>query len=236
MKPTRIAVFAKAPIPGFAKTRLIPALGDVGAALLAQALLAHAVHEAWSAAVGPVTLFVTPGPKHPAWSQWQARFSGAVSEWRDQGTGDLGQRLARAAASVVTKESTVLLIGTDCPALDRDQLRTAAQALERHPAVLIPSTDGGYVLLGLARFHPSIFQAIDWSSAVVAEQTRARLAALGWDWLELPPLSDIDRAEDLAALPPELARVLEKDNSSPSRAPGAARRRPIEHDPPRRAR
>lgn len=200
MKP-RIVLFAKAPQPGQVKTRLIPALGAEGAAVLAQRMLIHTLGQAREAGLGGVELCACPDPSAPA---WQAVIPPALGEglhWQDQGEGDLGARLARAAARLSAEAQPMLFIGSDCPALSTEILRTAAATLDAHDAVLIPSTDGGYVLLGLQRGHSSLFTGIAWSTDRVAETTRERLRALGWRWAELPALRDVDEPADLACLP-----------------------------------
>ncbi len=121
--------------------------------------------------------------------------------WTEQGEGDLGARMARAAQRVLAAGDAVVLIGTDCPALDAGVLRQAAAALRSNDAVMAPSADGGYALLGLRRFHSSLFEGIVWSTPSVAAVTRARLAALGWATQLLAQLHDIDEAADLCWLP-----------------------------------
>lgn len=201
MRPTRLVIFAKAPRPGRVKTRLIPALGEEGAAKLAARLLTHTVREAIESRVGWVELCVSPEPTDPSWDGVLPESSHLALSWTAQGGGDLGQRLQRAAERIDAKGEAVLLIGTDCPALDAAILRRAARLLRRHDAVLIPSSDGGYVLLGLARFHSAVFTDIPWSTPAVATCTRARLQALGWSWAELSSLTDIDEPANLGLLP-----------------------------------
>ncbi|HEY0130196.1 MAG TPA: TIGR04282 family arsenosugar biosynthesis glycosyltransferase, partial [Allosphingosinicella sp.] len=137
---TRIVIFAKAPVAGRVKTRLIPALGAEGAAVLARAMLERTVEEALATGLG-VELCGEPDA-----AQWHEERPGL--SLAGQGEGDLGARLARAAARVLAEDS-ILLIGADCPELDRDRLRAAADALEDHDAVIHPAHDGGYALLGL---------------------------------------------------------------------------------------
>lgn len=198
MSATRIVVFAKAPQPGRVKTRLIPALGAEGAAALATRMLARTLAAAAEAAPGGVELCASPAPGDPA---WRAAAVPAGLRWSAQGEGDLGARLAGAARRVIAGGERVLLIGTDCPALDAACLRAAATALDEVEAVIVPSVDGGYALLGLRRFDPSLFEGIAWSTPTVAAATRARLAALAWSWRELPALHDIDVPADLVHLP-----------------------------------
>ncbi len=206
MKGLRLVVFAKAPVPGFVKTRLVPALGEVGAALLARRMLLYTVREAYRSGIGEVELCVTPEPENPVWATLREQLAARVTQWTNQGPGDLGHRLARAAERSAALGKAVLLLGTDCPALKRSVLRACGQVLARQDAVLVPSTDGGYVLLGARHFHPRLFSDIAWSTSSVAAQTRARLRELGWRWVEFPALTDIDEPAHLSKLPPSLAR------------------------------
>jgi rSAM/selenodomain-associated transferase 1 len=198
MAPVRIVIFAKAPLAGFAKTRLIPQLGAEGAAALARQLLRHTVTQALAADSGPVELCVTPNQQHAIWPTLHLPQAVTFSA---QGRGDLGQRMARAARRSILKDKPVLLIGTDCPQLDSTMLQAAAQALAGHDCCLVPAHDGGYTLLGLRRHHPSLFNNIPWSTAEVARITRERIHALGWSLADFPAVHDIDEPADLAWLP-----------------------------------
>ncbi|HLN07458.1 MAG TPA: TIGR04282 family arsenosugar biosynthesis glycosyltransferase [Xanthobacteraceae bacterium] len=195
LEPVGIAVLAKAPIPGLAKTRLIPALGAAGAAALQARLIVSTVETAYAAATGPVTLWVTPDPTHTVFRDVAARFRLSV---RRQPDGDLGLRMLAAVAAAA---APTLVIGTDCPALTAGHLADAATALrEGFDAVVIPAEDGGYVLIGLRRPEPAVFAGTTWSTDTVMAETRARLAGLGLRWRELAPLWDVDRPEDLVRM------------------------------------
>lgn len=194
MKPVRIVIFAKAALPGFAKTRLMPALGAQGAADIARRLLADALMRALTARVGPVELCVTPDSADPVWQTF-ALPSGV--QLTDQGEGDLGERMVRAAQRVLDGGESVLLVGTDCPTLDAPRLQQAAAALQYLDATLVPAFDGGYVLLGLNKFHPSLFSSLAWSTNDVAAQTLLRFNKLNWRVSTQPALHDIDEPEDL---------------------------------------
>jgi uncharacterized protein len=188
---TRIVVFAKAPVPGRVKTRLIPTLGEEGAAALAAEMLAQTLEEALATGLA-VELCGEPDA-----AQWhEARTGLALTA---QGGGDLGERLARAAERVL-EESSILLIGADCPELNRRTLLNAAASLEAHDAVIHPAHDGGYALLGLRRFDRSLFERISWSTSGVAGETIARIEALGWSLHVAETLRDVDEPEDLAQL------------------------------------
>lgn len=193
---TRIVIFAKAPVPGQAKTRLIPALGAEGAARLAHQMLLTTVEEAIAAGLAIPELCTTPHPFDPEWKPYLPPEGPRLT---DQGDGDLGARLARAAKRVILTRERVLLIGTDCPALDRHRLRAAAEALDTHDAVIHPAHDGGYALLGLRRFDPSLFSGVAWSSDTVAAATVERIEALGWSLHIGETLRDIDEPADLPA-------------------------------------
>jgi rSAM/selenodomain-associated transferase 1 len=189
---TRIVVFAKKPVPGKVKTRLIQALGPEGAARLAAQMLERTVEEAQATGL---SVELCGEPDAASW------FEGDVAK-TGQGAGDLGQRLARAASRVLFEEP-LLLIGADCPSLDRRRLRAAADSLAAYDAVIHPAQDGGYVLLGLARFDASLFEGIAWSTASVGADTIARIEALGWTLDVRATLTDVDEPADLHRLPRE---------------------------------
>jgi len=194
----RILLFAKAPVPGACKTRLIPALGAVGAAALHRELLENTLARLVPAAIAPLSLWCLPDATHPAF-QALAGHSG-VSLHRQRGE-DLGARMLHAAARALAEAEAVVLIGCDCPGLGPEQVASALATLLEPPqceAVLGPADDGGYVLLGLRRAAPGLFTDMPWGGDQVAAVTRERMAALGWRWRELAPLADVDRPEDLA--------------------------------------
>lgn len=205
MPPVRTLIFAKAPKPGLAKTRLIPALGAEGAAWLARQMLEYTLANATAAALGPVELCMTPAPEAP---EWRCTLAPPGVEVSDQGEGDLGARLARAAQRSIAAGEAVLLIGTDCPELTPACLRDAAEALHRVGAVIHPTTDGGYALLGLTRTDPCLFSDIAWSTDAVAAVTLARLSQLGWPVCVASQLHDIDEPGDLIQLPAEWQATL----------------------------
>lgn len=195
---TPLIVFAKAPRPGQVKTRLAPALGDEGAALLHRRLVAHTLRTARSANVGPVELCCAPDASDAFFLHCAQQYGVALTQ---QGDGDLGARMARALGRVLHGASQALLIGTDCPAMGGEYLHDAAAALTAgHDAVVGPAEDGGYVLIGTRLAEDALFERIQWGAADVMENTRARLRSLAWRWHELPTLWDVDRPDDLIRL------------------------------------
>ena len=192
---TRILVLARAPIAGNAKTRLIPALGADGAARLARVMLWHALDAAMAATLGPVALV---GDPHPA--RWGFAFPPEI-ELSAQVGADLGERMATAVERALALGETVIVTGTDCPGLVAARISGAALALETHDVAIIPATDGGYVLIGFARFDGAIFAGVEWGSADVLAATLANIETLGWSvWLG-EPLADVDEPADLIHAP-----------------------------------
>lgn len=192
---SKILLFAKAPLPGRVKTRLIPILGAEAAAQLYQQLLIATVERVASASVAPITCFYTPNEEHPIFerlaSQWKI-------ELRQQRGVDLGERMAQAVAITLESSDSAILIGGDCPQLNANHLQQTLTWLYRGlDAVIGPAEDGGYVLLGLRRYNRRLFEDITWGGSDVLELTRERLRELSWSWRELETLWDLDRPEDL---------------------------------------
>lgn len=193
---SRILIFAKAPVPGAVKTRLVPALGPAAAAELHRELLVNTVSMACASGLAPVELWCAPDSRHPL-------FQEVARDWGldlcDQPAGDLGARMAHAARQALGTADSILLVGADCPLLEADRMATALAWLAGgSEAALGPAEDGGYVLLGLRQWSARLFEEIPWGGARVLEETRERLRTLGWSWRELDPLWDLDRPADLA--------------------------------------
>jgi hypothetical protein len=195
LRRVQVAILAKAPIPGLAKTRLIPALGPQRAARLQRWLTRRALRIALDAGLGAVTLWCAPDARHRFFRALQ-RTSGVPC--LVQSAGDLGRRM-HDAFRLHCAQGPVLLIGTDCPPLTAQHLRQAALALlQGDEAVFHPALDGGYVLVGLRRPQHGLFLGMTWSTAAVMSDTRARARAAGLRVRELETLWDVDEPADLA--------------------------------------
>ncbi len=194
MTATRpLIIFAKAPVPGQVKTRLIPALGPDGACELYERLLRHSLEQTrdWP---GERLLYCAPDTTHPV---IQALALEHQLILRQQQGEDLGQRMANALAD---HSNGALLIGTDCPLLDYKHLHAADLALEQNDIVIIPSEDGGYVLIGERTPYTAPFSNMTWSHAEVLRDTQTRIVQAGLSlWLG-PVLWDLDEPEDLPRL------------------------------------
>lgn len=200
--PVSISILAQAPIPGFAKARLIPAIGAHAAAVLQERLTERIVTTALAAGTGPVTLCCEPDATHDTFLKMVARMKITL---RPQPRGDLG---ARMLAAVAGSTGPVLVLGTDCPALTEAHLRSAATALrDGNDVVLIPAERSGYVLLGMRKAQPELFSHIAWGGSSVLADTRARIVEQRLMLVERPPLWDVDTEIDLARLERELPEL-----------------------------
>jgi rSAM/selenodomain-associated transferase 1 len=185
----RIVLFTRYPTAGEAKTRLIPALGARGAAEIHRRLTERTLAQVRASGL-PFEVRATgrPPQEFTKWLGTQAVV--------DQGDGDLGARMQRAAAPY-----PVIFIGADAPDLTARHLCAAARALADHDAAIGPALDGGYWLLGLARPLDRLFEDMKWGSDQVLAETLARASAAGASVAMLPPLADLDRPEDLHRWP-----------------------------------
>lgn len=192
----RIIVFAKAPVPGEVKTRMIPALGAENAALLHTALVERALETAAKTGAD-VELCCAPDARHSFFEACAEDFGVVLT---GQGEGDLGARMLRALNRALAAHSRPILIGADCPAFTADHLSRALRALDDTDVVLTPADDGGYVLVGACRTDDRMFAGIDWGGHRVLTQQRAALAGVGLAWREMETLWDVDRPADLERL------------------------------------
>ena len=193
-----LLVFARDPIPGQAKTRLIPALGPEGAAALHARLTRQTLATACSLGDIPITLCCTPDTESGFFQQCLGDFP--LDLYPQQGK-DLGQRMLNALQWALKTADWAILMGTDCPELKPDDLQQACRIMEQHDAVLGPAHDGGYYLLGLKTPSRQLFSNIPWGTDRVADLTRSRMHTLGWSHEELRLQHDLDRPEDLNRFP-----------------------------------
>lgn len=194
LRTVDVAVLAKAPLAGQAKTRLAALLGPHGAARAHRQMVLRALCTVRQAGMVP-QLWCTPSADHRFFSA--LRRTQALACWT-QVQGDIGARMHAAFAEQALRSARpMLLIGTDCPVLDANHLREVARRLlAGDEAVFTPAEDGGYVLVGLRRPTPALFERIDWGGEQVMSQTLNRLTQLGLRHSQMPTLWDVDRPAD----------------------------------------
>ncbi len=191
-------MFAKCPANGRPKTRLQPPLTQAEAAVLHMQLATRTLQVLQAASGYAPTLWLDQPSEHPWVHHMQATMACPVSV---QCPGDLGERMGHALNTALQHHAFTILVGSDCPVLAVEHLQHIAKWLhDGCDAAFIPAEDGGYVLVGLRRYHPALFSGIQWSMAGVMQQTRARLQQLDWRWGELEPLWDVDTPDDLDRL------------------------------------
>lgn len=191
-----VLIFAKAPVPGASKTRLVPLLGVQGAADAGEEVAMHVLNT------------VTPLAKESVGYQvslWGASNHAVLRVWAEQHNlpfsiqcdGNLGQRMRHSLQLSLSRGADQgLLIGTDCPAMTAAYLRRASAALESTDLVLGPAEDGGYILIGCKAVHGSLFDQIEWGTNRVLAQTVAQAQMLNLSVTLLETLWDVDRPED----------------------------------------
>lgn len=199
-----LIIFTRYPVPGKTKTRLIPALTNVGAADLHRQLTEHTLNRVRQLdTTDPLSIEV-----HYAGDRDDLRMADWLGDdlvYQPQVDGDLGKRMVQSFRGVLEnscqsgrdRDALAVIIGTDCPGLDAAVLKLAFHHLYINDLVIGPAVDGGYYLIGLSRFIPELFVGIDWGTAKVFAQTMDIANELGLSIAYLPPLADIDRPEDL---------------------------------------
>jgi len=195
-KDARILIFAKAPIEGQVKTRLIPDVGAEHTTQLYRLMLEQVVSTVVSSKLCPVTLVCTPDIEHEFFQILKNLYQ---IDLELQNGGNLGERMFHAAESGLKVSRRVVIIGTDCLQLTESMLGQVLATLSngKCDAVVTPAIDGGYALIALNRNDPALFDDIQWGSEFVMQQTRTVLQRLGWNWQETDKIRDLDTIDDL---------------------------------------
>ncbi len=197
-----ILVFAKEPLPGRVKTRLVPPLTHDEAARLATAFLRDIVNSLRGVPEAVVEIALPPGDSREAVEALFRPRCAAV----DQGNGSLGDRLALASgAAFERRDGPVAVVGADHPNLPADRVEAALDEARLGRVGWVPTKDGGYAALALPRPIPGLFHGVPWSTPEVAEATRRNARKLGYALTDLPPWYDVDTVDDLARLQDDLA-------------------------------
>lgn len=195
-----IAVFARAPIEGRVKTRLIPAYGARGATAIYRYLAEQtlvAVRDACAVMNATASLWIADAREvtHPTCIGWSSAYGFPIYA---QVEGDLGERMFRCLEALSAEHGSVSILGTDCPIITGQAIeKTISQIDSIRPWSLIPVEDGGYVLIATRSASRVPFTDVTWSTSIVMETTRDRFRAAGIGWTESPMLWDIDEPADV---------------------------------------
>ncbi len=174
---------------GKVKTRLAETVGDEKALQIYHALLQHTRQVAQSTPTNRLLFYSQFIELEDDWSERD------FQKYVQQGT-DLGERIEHAFTKAFATHNKVVIIGSDCASLTPAIVASAFEQLDHSPFVVGPALDGGYYLLGMTQFTPSLFQNMPWSTAAVLPTTLQRIEALNASYTLLPTLSDIDFEED----------------------------------------
>ncbi len=185
-----LLIFIKNPVLGRVKTRLARTVGDAEALRIYHILLEKTRLVALGASTHRWLFYSDKAASGDGWAD--ADFQ----KFTQRGY-DLGARMADAfRQAFAAGADRVLIIGSDCPELTGDLLNVAFSQLEHHDFVLGPTPDGGYYLLGMRTFEPTVFEGIAWSTESVRAVTLEKIRALGMSCALLPELSDVDTEAD----------------------------------------
>lgn len=190
-----LLIFAKAPIPGEVKTRLQPHLSPELSADFHRRLVEHCLRVA--STVDEVSVELWVGSEHVWWSELARAY---CLDIHYQCGDSLGKRMRNAMEHALDESQHAVIVGTDCPFIDKPYIEKAFETLAQSDVVIGPADDGGYVLLGLSQCHEPLFESVDWGTERVLEQTQNKIRRLGLSLTLLNSLMDIDRPDDFDCL------------------------------------
>lgn len=200
-KHNTVILFARAPKVCRVKTRLWPALSHRQCLYLHKQAVQHALRKMGGQYKYRLVVYTTAmqhGFQIPA-----------NVEIKLQSGLDLGQRMLSAIRAELKTTERVVLVGSDCPEMTVDYIEDAfARLRSQRDAVLGAANDGGYVLIGMRRPHPALFNNIVWGSPAVLQQTLHNAKRSGVMVHVLPSMTDIDSIQDL--------QLLQKSNRLPN--------------------
>ncbi|MDC1312367.1 TIGR04282 family arsenosugar biosynthesis glycosyltransferase [Burkholderiales bacterium] len=191
---TILQIFTRTPVEGEVKTRLIPNLGALRSCELHKRMTLHAMSEAKNTS-SKVEIWVTPTVDHPFFIGLERDFQLKIQVGKT-----LAERMAHSLEQGLKRYKKVILIGSDCPSIDRELLIRAVSLLDNHQYVFIPVEDGGFSLIGSVLFSQKIFHEVPWGSNLVMTRVRNNLKKYHYSWAELPTIWDIDDFTDYERL------------------------------------
>jgi rSAM/selenodomain-associated transferase 1 len=208
----KLCIFARVPVVGQVKRRLAADIGDE-AALAAHV---HLVERALDACLDAgadgrwdTELWLAGPLDNLEVTRWQDRYRVPI---REQKGADLGERMSHALTFSLVEAERAVLIGCDCPGIDRRYLIDAFVALSHCDAVIGPAEDGGYGLIGLKAPHAVLFDRMPWGSDAVLAETLSRAADEGLTIRLLDGIYDVDTAADWRRYQAERGGEAPQDN------------------------
>ncbi len=191
-----LAVFTRTPVLGKTKTRLAQSVGKAEALAAHIELVQGCLERLQLQTDARCELWVTDDA--PIVAQWADRYD---FDLRYQCEGDLGARMYHSLTQMLVADvSVAVLVGTDCPDIDRRYVQQAFRALQRNDVVFGPAEDGGYGLVGICRSAMpaavTLFQDIAWGSSTVLAQSLERAAEAQLSVVQLPVIWDVDEVAD----------------------------------------
>lgn len=192
--PFAVGVFARAPVAGKVKTRLLPAIGPAGTVRLQSHLIDKTLTIVCGSPRARVTLWIRGDTQHPHIVSCAHRYNIPVKE---QTGHNLGARMHAAFVSMLGQYPRALIVGVDNLTLTGNRLLEADEALQKADVVIQPAVDGGYTLIGLSRPRAALFKGIPWGTQDVMRVTRERVAQDSLRAAELPSTWDLDNPTDL---------------------------------------
>jgi len=190
----RLQLFSRFPEPGAVKTRLARRIGAIEACGVHEALLRRSAATLREAALGPVELWLDRYAPHPLIDELLA--DGLEGPFSQNGA-QLGERMYHALSHGLQRAAAVILIGSDCPAMDAQYLAGARDALQRADIVFGPAEDGGYVLVGARRVSTALFKGVPWGTGEVLAASLRAAGRAGLSVALLGARYDVDEWEDL---------------------------------------
>lgn len=188
----RLIVMTKTPQAGKVKTRMQPKLTEEQSAQLQDALIKQVMGE-WRKSPYSIDLWFSGNKNY---------FQKETCHKYAQVDGDLGVKMSAAIKQAFNNDNLegVIVVGTDCPFIDKACLSAVEECLRVNDVVIVPALDGGYVLIAMNDFYPELFQGIDWGTDKVFKQSCQRILTLGLSYQVLEAVPDIDLVEDLKYL------------------------------------
>jgi len=189
-----LLVFCKAPVAGQVKTRLQPELSAEQAMQAHINLTIMTLERACQTPLCPVVLYCAPDGEHAFFQQCADTYPLTLT---NQNGTDLGERMHNAFIQTLSQYRHALLMGCDCPSLTVDDLRHSLKALQNgNDVVIAPADDGGYVMIGLNRPQPVLFNNMIWGVDSVMNETRQRIVKAELTMMELGNQWDVDTIDD----------------------------------------